>query len=459
MFYLLTYEESGDFTLKSERGQILTGHGPDELFRLPEAKSYIYDENLSITRYLIGEDVWDDRQNAFKDGETNKLFKGTLTFINSRNVADNLTINKIKTLRKEYKKLPTSQAALVRERLKELQYPDFKCWMTNEAYFKVIKYVMPGALSGYNPAYTDIELSACAWDIKSCYPSIMVYKRFPERFLQVSETDDLEVLDIYKHWIAAFDITGIELRADKCIDWLQRREDNIYGFTSLDFEMFTSDYTFDYIHLRHIIIHSVMVPLPDTIRNFIKTSLLNKDAHKNSATYEEAKRNSNIIYGTFYGIPQRQDTENGYRLAMREEKRRASIVGVWVTSYARYQLWKALSICPEAVIYWNTDGFVTLADISAEIKKLNVHKYKNFGNFSLKYNYAECIILGNSQIYIGGNLKCAGLSSDGGNQFLRDRGIKPYRGLVIPPEYSGRWTYHDNRIDKIGYTIGGEFNL
>ena len=458
MFYFLNYNEDYTFILKSERGDIIKGIGSEQLFSIPKPNSTIYDANLSITKYLIGADRWDECLNSFKDGQTNKLKKGSLTFINSKNIANNLTINKVKMLKKEYKKLPTSQAALVRERIKNLEYPDFKCWMTNEAFFKVIRYVMPGALMGYNSNYGNCELSACQWDIKSCYPSIMLFEKFPTSFLKVIETHDLNLLTFYVFWIGNFYIENITLKPEKCIDWLPRNKNNIYSFTTLDFKMFYEDYCFEDLRLDYLIIHHKMDYLPTSIRNFIKTSLLNKDNKKNTKVYEEAKRNTNIIYGCFYGIPQRQDTKNNYRMSMNEEKRRPSIVGVWVTSYARYRLWKALQIYPESVIYWNTDGFITIADISEEIKKLNTYDFNGFGNFELKHNWADTIVFGNSQVYVAGKLKCAGLSSEGSNRFLKENNIKPYSGLIIPPEYSGRWVYKDNKIIKVGYTIG-EVNI
>ena len=456
MFYFLDYHENGDFTLKSEKGQTITGHGPEELFSLPEEKSFIYDPNLSITRYLVGPDAWDECVNSFKDGQTNKLVKGSLTFVNAKNVATNLSINKVKTLKREYKKMPLSQAALVRERLKELSYPDFKCWLNNAAYFEVIRYLNPGGMIGYNSDFVNIELVANAWDIKSAYPAVMLYERFPTSFLKVVKTNDIKLLKIYRYWIARFKIIDVQLKEGRYIDWLPRNAEGVYSFTSVDFEMFTTDYIYTWLELEAIIIHPDMEPLPESIRDFIKKSLIIKnEKKKTSYMYEEAKRNCNIIYGIFYQIPQRQDTKNNYRMSMLDEKRRPSIVGVWVTSYARYRLWQAMSIQPEAVIYWNTDGFVTLADISEEIQKLNIYKKFDIGNFILKHAYTDTIIFGNSQIYIGGKLKCAGLSSKGGNQYLHDRNIKPYKGMIIPPEYSGRWIYSDGKIVNVPYTLGG----
>lgn len=466
MYFILQYDMKDnteinnlkDWTLISQENKTYTGTGKEELFKHLKEGDFVYDEKLALTKYLLGKDIWTFEKKGYINGTVRRLNINNITFINAHDLCDNLSTETLdKLIIENDGEYPKSQAHMVCKELDKLKYPDYKCWMNNKAY-DLYKGLDSGPMLGVNNLTLGSDLIVNSWDIKSSFPFLMYVCDFPFQFINVIHNTTIETLIPSALWVAEMTFKYIRKKETTVIDWL--KEDvitNLRGtFTSIDYTMLREDYDFEIDTIPQAALHKG-AKLDKKIRNFIFDNYKIKETKKGTPEYDRAKRNVNIVYGLFYITPQKQ--ENVFR-SMTKEKRRPSVIGYWVESYGRYALWKAMKINPESVVYWNTDGFVTTADITEEMQELNkIRKIKGtqLGQWVNEKKDVDCRVFGLSQIWIDGDLKAAGVNRDGVNRYLKDNDVEPYLGMEIPSEYTGNWSYNEetNSIEKHTYTLGG----
>lgn len=246
------------------------------------------------------------------------------------------------------------------------------------------------------------------YDFYSAYPAVMCYMVFPiGKFVKVErkyemkilESSDIMDIDRPKMWYAHYTFRNLRKTtaipfwpASKCV------EEHTFGVTKsngkvrsadvldvymsdVDYDIFRTVYTWDDKEIQAMWSADAGL-LPEPLINIIlscygdKTRL--KDTGKKSQ-YVEAKQVNNSIYGvavtrlfddlnlfTAEGWKQLQLDEQLFEMKKTEIKPKNHImsyqIGVWVTAWGRYNLWRIASVCMDRVIYGDTDSLIGTFD-------------------------------------------------------------------------------------------------
>lgn len=290
----------------------------------------------------------------------------------------------IKTELKTYEyvhKIPMTATGHVRRELKEITRLDWsyrgktkKAININPHVYNMLVRAFAGGYTHANWYYTDVIINNVdSYDETSAYPYVMVSHRFPMRKFErcfIKKYEDM--LDKFAYLIR-IKMTNVKskyynnfISKSKCEEIQGCKADNgrviscnylIITITDVDFRLFKNTYDFDYEILEAY--YSVYNYLPKQFINFIldkyekKTTLKNVEGYELEYNLEKGKFNSlygmcvtntiraDVIYDNIKGWSEIPLTNEDIENKLIKEEKAAFLSfswGVWVTSYARYNL-------------------------------------------------------------------------------------------------------------------------
>lgn len=281
--------------------------------------------------------------------------------------------------------------------------------------YKLLTDVFQGGYTHANFLYANQTVSNVhSWDISSSYPTVMLLEKYPMTpFTRCKPKDKFFNNEKYSY-IIHFSCSNVSskfynsfLSKSKCVVCNNSKIDNgrimkcqrlEVKLTNIDFEIFNKCYEYENFNIIDFHI-SINWYLSDTFLKYTLELFGNKTSLKNiegmEETYMKSKQYINSLFGMCVTKDITDDTiynngewlikyldESLFNEKIEKIKRNRHKVftafqfGVWVTAYARRNLWEAIIALDEYSIYQDTDS----------IKYVGEHE-----DFFIKYN--EKIIL------------------------------------------------------------------
>lgn len=235
-------------------------------------------------------------------------------------------------------------------------------------------------------------------DFTSAYPSVMLSERFPmSRFKSIQVTDETHLTDLCKRYAVLFDVRLTGLRSkitqeayiseSKCLKIDEPVVNNgrvvsadevVMTITNVDFDIIRNVYEWDSIAIANVkYAHLGYLPKP-IIRALLKmyqdkTQL--KGVKGKETEYLLSKGMLNSIYGmcvtdivkdraTFDGVKwEDQEQDINEELTVYNESANRVLYypwGIWVTAYARRNLWTGILAMGDDYVYSDTDSLKML---------------------------------------------------------------------------------------------------
>lgn len=252
-----------------------------------------------------------------------------------------------------------------------------------------------GGYAHSNAVHTNVVLdNVCSKDISSSYPTVMCLEKYPMTYFDVTvPCDDYFNNDNYSY-IITFDVEHLHskrwntwLSFSKCAKIKGYSLDNgrvlkadyvQLSLTNVDYEMFQLCYDFDNLNIIDFRISSNDYLSPTFIKYILelygnKTTL--KGIEEKEPLYMKSKQYINSMYGMMVTknitdtIEFEEDrwkkellNEKNFYTKIASEKKKLSKTfgafqfGVWVTAYARRNLWKGILALDYNVAYCDTDS-------------------------------------------------------------------------------------------------------
>ena len=252
-----------------------------------------------------------------------------------------------------------------------------------------------GGYTHSNAVHTDIVLdNVCSKDISSSYPTVMCLEKYPMTYFEETiPCDDYFNNDNYSY-IITFDVE--HLRSKRWNTWLSFSKcTKIKGYsldngrvlkadfvqlslTNIDYEMFQLCYDFENLNIIDFRVSSNDYLSPTFVKYILelygnKTTL--KGIEEQEPLYMKSKQYVNSMYGMMVTknitdtIEFEEDrwkkellNENSFYTKIASEKKKLSKTfgafqfGVWVTAYARRNLWQGILALDYNVVYCDTDS-------------------------------------------------------------------------------------------------------
>lgn len=252
-----------------------------------------------------------------------------------------------------------------------------------------------GGYTHSNAVHTDIVLdNVCSKDISSSYPTVMCLEKYPMTYFEKTiPCDDYFNNDNYSY-IITFDVE--HLRSKRWNTWLSFSKcTKIKGYsldngrvlkadfvqlslTNVDYEMFQLCYDFENLNIIDFRVSSNDYLSPTFVKYILelygnKTTL--KGIEEQEPLYMKSKQYVNSMYGMMVTknitdtIEFEEDrwkkellNENSFYTKIASEKKKLSKTfgafqfGVWVTAYARRNLWQGILALDYNVVYCDTDS-------------------------------------------------------------------------------------------------------
>lgn len=252
-----------------------------------------------------------------------------------------------------------------------------------------------GGYTHSNAVHTDIVLdNVCSKDIASSYPTVMCLEKYPMTYFEETiPCDDYFNNDKYSY-IITFDVE--HLRSKRWNTWLSFSKcAKIKGYsldngrvlkadfaqlslTNIDYEMFQLCYDFENLNIIDFRVSSNDYLSPTFVKYILelygnKTTL--KGIKEQEPLYMKSKQYVNSMYGMMVTknitdtIEFEEDrwkkellNENSFYTKIASEKKKLSKTfgafqfGVWVTAYARRNLWQGILALDYNVVYCDTDS-------------------------------------------------------------------------------------------------------
>lgn len=252
-----------------------------------------------------------------------------------------------------------------------------------------------GGYTHSNAVHTDIVLdNVCSKDISSSYPTVMCLEKYPMTYFEETiPCDDYFNNDNYSY-IITFDVEN--LRSKRWNTWLSFSKcTKIKGYsldngrvlkadfvqlslTNVDYEMFQLCYDFENLNIIDFRVSSNDYLSPTFVKYILelygnKTTL--KGIEEQEPLYMKSKQYVNSMYGMMVTknitdtIEFEEDrwkkellNENSFYTKIASEKKKLSKTfgafqfGVWVTAYARRNLWQGILALDYNVVYCDTDS-------------------------------------------------------------------------------------------------------
>lgn len=257
-----------------------------------------------------------------------------------------------------------------------------------------------GGYTHSNAVHTDIVLdNVCSKDISSSYPTVMCLEKYPMTYFEETiPCDDYFNNDKYSY-IITFDVE--HLRSKRWNTWLSFSKcAKIKGYsldngrvlkadfaqlslTNIDYEMFQLCYDFENLNIIDFRVSSNDYLSPTFVKYILelygnKTTL--KGIKEQEPLYMKSKQYVNSMYGMMVTknitdtIEFEEDrwkkellNENSFYTKIASEKKKLSKTfgafqfGVWVTAYARRNLWQGILALDYNVVYCDTDSIKYIA--------------------------------------------------------------------------------------------------
>lgn len=252
-----------------------------------------------------------------------------------------------------------------------------------------------GGYTHSNAVHTDIVLdNVCSKDISSSYPTVMCLEKYPMTYFEETvPCDDYFNNDNYSY-IITFDVE--HLRSKRWNTWLSFSKcAKIKGYsldngrvlkadyvqlslTNIDYEMFQLCYDFDNLNIIDFRVSNNEYLSPTFVKYILelygnKTKL--KGIKEQEPLYMKSKQYINSMYGMMVTKnitdtiefeedrwkKEMLDEKNFYTKIASEKKKLSKTFGafqfgVWVTAYARCNLWKGILALDYNVAYCDTDS-------------------------------------------------------------------------------------------------------
>lgn len=463
------------WTIKTKEG-LIEGQGVAQfekfMARLPKEKNiYVWSYKLNDTITHFGKDWFDFVWRDVK-GNSRIAQKGRWQFYSGRNLAgdvplsayaDFLGIDNTSELeilyygveqalneayQHSFRNMKKTFAATVKRELLDI---NVGTWFSgirlkDEEAFNLYHSVDKGALDGLDEDFEGEMCHVWSYDIKSSYPFELYRNQFPT--IGANHVDHDYPLDRFqrlidrgKLWLACIEFNSLKHKEGKP----RLNESLTQTITSVDYELLCDAYEVEIKAIPQIIIHRMKNYLPEPIRNYILGLFEIKETKKGTQAYKLAKKKLNVIFGLFC-----TESKSNYSMP--------AVIGIWTAAYARRSLYQVLAAANNSIIYWDTDGVKSVAPIDEIIEKINAERKLpliNLGQWVKEYEGAEFMSFNRKQYYVDGELKCAGLDGTAASKYLKDNNIKPYMGLVIPGNYTGRYTIVNGVREYQNFTLGG----
>ena len=252
-----------------------------------------------------------------------------------------------------------------------------------------------GGYAHSNAVHTNVVLdNVCSKDISSSYPTVMCLEKYPMTYFEETiPCDDYFNNDNYSY-IITFDVE--HLRSKRWNTWLSFSKcAKIKGYsldngrvlkadfvqlslTNIDYEMFQLCYDFENLNIIDFLVSSNDYLSPTFVKYILelygnKTTL--KGIEEQEPLYMKSKQYINSMYGMMVTknitdtIEFEEDrwkkeslNENSFYTKIASEKKKLSKTfgafqfGVWVTAYARRNLWQGILALDYNVAYCDTDS-------------------------------------------------------------------------------------------------------
>lgn len=252
-----------------------------------------------------------------------------------------------------------------------------------------------GGYTHSNAVHTDIVLdNVCSKDIASSYPTVMCLEKYPMTYFEETiPCDDYFNNDKYSY-IITFDVEHLIskrwntwLSFSKCAKIKGYSLDNgrvlkadfaQLSLTNIDYEMFQLCYDFENLNIIDFRVSSNDYLSPTFVKYILelygnKTTL--KGIKEQEPLYMKSKQYVNSLYGMMVtkNITDTMEfeedrwkkellNENSFYTKIASEKKKLSKTfgafqfGVWVTAYARRNLWQGILALDYNVVYCDTDS-------------------------------------------------------------------------------------------------------
>lgn len=275
--------------------------------------------------------------------------------------------------------------------------------MDFETYCELYKAFAGGWTHG-NSRFVGMNLeNVQMYDFRSSYPAVMVSRTYPVTPWETITKSEMELIqkrdinDRDYHYYVIFSCENVESKlnntfwsSSKCDEIKGEQLDNgrIYScdylkatMTDLDFERFCEVYDYDNLTI-HKVRKSKAGHLSKAMIEVILGYYVYKTSLKGDATqeskYNESKQFINSIYGVcvtkvitdiisyMYTWEKRNATVEDYQKAIEQLLNKPCFctyqMGVWVTAWARHNLWDAISHLDAKTVYCDTDSIKGLFD-------------------------------------------------------------------------------------------------
>ena len=364
-----------------------------------------------------------------------------------------------------------------------------------------------------------------SYDLSSSYPSVMVTEQFPmSRAIELKVNTIEELLELTKEYCLVFDVAfeGLintfeyesYISESKCL--VLEEADSFNGrvyvakklvttITDVDFDIIRKVYSWDAIAIGNLIGYKkgkLPKPIIKSILDLYKTKTVLKDVKGKEVEYDLSKTMLNSVYGMTVTdiINQGSNYETEWYTKENDEfdeiknhnaSRNRFLYypwGVFVTAYARRNLWTGILSIGSDYCYSDTDAIkftneennkpfieaynrMITAKVNKTIKELELHEYldlenihgeiKPLGIFEKDGQYDKFKTLGAKRYMFRTKNKyelvLAGLGKDNGMDYLKKLGKNKEAGifkqfnneLYVPKEHTGNLThiYIDHPIE------------
>lgn len=305
-------------------------------------------------------------------------------FLKMYKTLDNIPLTSTGRLRRECQNLMQGQG-FDKKRVREA-YP-------NAELFRALRQAFIGGYTHANYLNANqIKENVDSFDIASSYPTVMVSEKFPYKFakINVASTQPLNSNIAYLYHIVFYGIKTnksmtylSKSRSIKCYDVV---EDNgrimtaewaEFWMTDIDVDIVMKNYDIDHVEVLECWAANKRY-LPKKLLEFIFKLYEDKTALKRVAGKEDAYAQSKSFINSMYGMTVTNEIcdtvtfENGVfdvealteediaeQLMKKANSRKTFLLyqwGVWITAYARRNLWTMISQIDEDVDYVDTDS-------------------------------------------------------------------------------------------------------
>lgn len=345
--------------------------------------------------------------------------------------------------------------------------------------YSQLKRAFQGGFTHANAFYSDKLLyNVGSYDFTSSYPSVMIAEQYPMSKGKIVKVKTKKELNHYlKYYCCLFDVqfTNIEstslfehyLASSRCSKLEEYVEDNgrivkasnlITTITELDYKIITKLYKWDNIKIGKFRIYQKAYLPTDFVKAILKlysdkTTL--KDVQGKESEYLNSKEMLNSCYGMAVTdicrneikfengkwIEELSDIEKSLKHYNNSKKRFLFYAwGVWVTAYARRNLFKGIMEFGNDYVYSDTDS----------VKGLNIDNHKEFIE---KYN--KNIVKKLEKALKWHNLPLESISPKTITGKIKTLGVWDFEGVYSRFKTLGAKRYMVEKDNKISMTVSG----